>query len=94
MCGIYLAERVVWSKFLRTVRINQESLCHVSSFCSQNTDPTAQSQNAVCRPGNQFHSLYGLSAHVRDEIRRPTKAIIKNRTNGHISSPKKKLSVK
>lgn len=73
MCCIYLAERVVWSKFLRTVRINQESLCHISSICSQNTDPTTQNQNAVYRPGNKFHSLYALTAHLRNEIRRPTK---------------------
>lgn len=72
MCCIYLAERVVWSKFLKTVGINQESLCHISSLCSQNTDPTIQNQNAVCRPGNQSHSLYAFTAHLRNEIRRPT----------------------
>lgn len=64
---------MVYYKILRTLRINEEPLCHIASLYSQNVDPTAQNQNAVCSPGNQFQSLYAFTSHLRKEIRRPTK---------------------
>ena len=73
VCCISLAERAVCSKFLRTVRLNQESLGHISPLCSQNTDSTTQNQKAICRPRDQFHSFSAFTLHLRNEIRRTRK---------------------